>query len=142
MPSYNGAYDDFGKPIIRGDDYELPFVARLPNEGASAPYDDDNTTRINLGTWGELWCTAKRLAHLSLPGDTSKLFQVTKSGGGIVVTDAAQGRFKVVLTPAITSLLPADQIYVDLQGLDDTGKVRTLATGVFTVKADVTRATS
>jgi len=141
--AYDGSYDDFTAPIIRGDDYEFPFTVRLPNDGATAPYDDDNTTRADLSGWAELWCTGKLQYEQDAAGDTAALFQVTLGGGGIVLTDAAQGEAKVVLTPDETGdLPPGEDVYVDVQGKDANGKIHTLATGIFPVRADVTRSTT
>jgi len=142
MP-YDGRYDDFNQPVIRGDDYEFPFTVRLPNEGAEAPFTDLNTTRAPLGAWGEIWCTGKLGTVQNRAGDGSALFQVTKSGGGIVITNALQGEAKVLLTPSETGALPpGEEVRVDVQGIDGNGKTHTLCTGVFPVRADVTRTTA
>lgn len=140
--SFDGSYDDFSLPVIRGDDYEFPFVVRIPSAGATAPYDDANSTRAPLGGWQAFWCTGKRYDALG-SADTAKLFQVTLAGGGIVLTNAAEGEAKVVLTPAETGVLPAGQeIWVDVQGKDAAGKIHTLCTGKLPVRADVTRSAS
>lgn len=144
-PTYDGRYNDFEQSIIRGDDYEFPFVVRLPNVGASPPYTDSNTTRVDLTDWDELWCTGKRGSSLNEAADADALFQVTLSGGGIVLTDAAEGEGKVVLTPDETGELPVEKdrpLFVDVQGKDASGKIHTLCTGRFPVRADTTRATA
>lgn len=142
-PTFDGTYKDFRRPIIRGDDYELPFVVRIPDGGADPPYDDTNSERAPLGDWGEIWCTGKLATVLNRPGDDDALFQLSKSGGGVVITDPDQGMLKVIFTPDVTGTLPTSgEVRVDIQGVDAAGKVHTLCTGVFPIRADVTRRTT
>jgi hypothetical protein len=141
MQSFNGSYDDFADTIIRGDDYEFPFQVRTPQTNAAPPYTAANTDPVDISGWQELWCTAKAGPRLGDPADdTGAAFQVTRTGGGIVVTDAANGKAKVVLAASVSRTLKNRELRMDVQGRDASGKIHTVCTGILTVNADPTRA--
>lgn len=56
-----------------------------------------------------------------------------------VHTDATHGQTSIMLTPSDTSSLPPVRYVYDIQSKSDTNIVITLAKGVFTIEADITR---
>jgi hypothetical protein len=82
--------------------------------------------------------TAKRRAtDVDLEAVIAKTSAVA---GGIVVTNALGGIARVDIVPADTEDLTASaRLIWDLQAVDGTGKVRTLADGTLIVHADVSR---
>lgn len=66
----------------------------------------------------------------------------TTSNGTITVGDEATGDITITIKPAVTDDLPVMSGYYDVQMSTAAGAVSTLATGTFTVNADVTRAVS
>lgn len=128
------AYDDFSFEIFRGDDRTIEVVA----------YQPGGITPQNITGW-TLWFTAK-LAILD--DDVDAVFQHKTGGLGITLTDAANGEASIAIAAASTDTLMASGIatsvdlFCDLQGKDGSGSVATLATGMLTVLAEITRVTS
>lgn len=137
--SYDGSYDDFSFSIVRGDDEVFDCVARVPNAGATAPYTNSNSSRQSLVGWGEIYCTAKLSPQYE--ADASAVFQLTKANGGVLVTNAAQGEFQVIIEPEDYANLGyrPTQLWVDIQGEDADGKIHTLCTGMVKVNVETTR---
>jgi len=127
------AYTDFTFQMYRGDTKSIEMAA----------VEADGTTPINLSGWS-LWFTGK---NNILDADGSAVFQ-KETGSGIVVTDAASGEATITLAPADTDSLMGTgsatsvDLFCDLQGVDGSGNVATLATGKLTVLAEITRTTS
>lgn len=89
---------------------------------------------------GSYWCTGKWWRSSST--DTDALFQVTQVATAQgVITNPSPGVLHVVLTPAASAGLPArdSPVQIDMQWREPTGDVWTVASGVLTFRADVTR---
>lgn len=83
-----------------------------------------------------LWCTGKTATSLA---DSAAAFQKT-IGAGITVTNAAGGLATVVIAAADTvGILTQTDLFVDIQLLESSGDVTTVAAGVLSVYPGVTR---
>lgn len=109
---------------VRGDDEEYDIT--LVDE-AGQPLDLDDLD--------EMWFTVHDT-------DNSDLLQKTRTGGGIVVTDAAAGEATISITPADTEDLPSRALSLayDVQVRDSTGVISTPIRGRLRVSPDVTTA--
>ena len=110
--------------IFRGDTKVL--------EGQAKNSADD--TPIDL-TGALLWFTVKKKRSDVDPGVLQKTV-----GSGILITDALQGEFKIEVAPSDTASLNG-RFYWDLQLKNTIGQIFTLASGIFNVVIDVTKAT-
>ena len=119
----------------RGD--TIAFTVRVfADEHGHAPFDL---------TGAKVWSTLK--VQLS-DTDAAALSQVSTAGpppgpgvpGGVVVTDAPNGRVLVQHPQSATLGLPAavQRLYVDVQVLDALGRTWTVDWGTVTVEPDVT----
>lgn len=106
----------------------------------------------------KLWFTVKNLATYKTDTDTAAIVQITEAGGllilngsaygtsadgSLVVTDATAGNATITIKPSATAQLftTADYVY-DIQMINGSGVVSTVANGTFAVLADVTKAVS
>ena len=109
-------------PVYKGDDVEIPLVM----EEGEAP----NYTPIDItGSTFKMRIEKKRGA--------TEVLTITTAGGGIPITDAANGEFKIVLSAANTTTIYNAEapLQYDLQWTKAGGKVKTLLRGdVKTVK--------
>jgi len=113
--------------LYRGDD-RTAAVAIM--DLAGVPLDLTGTA---------LQFTVKR--RVADPDDDAVI--VKTIGAGITITDEAAGEAEVVFDAADTDTLPTGPHYRwDIQVIDDTGKVRTVAAGRFVIRADITRTVS
>lgn len=90
-------------------------------------------------TGATLWFTAKNnLADT----DLQAVAQVSTVNGGIVITNAPSGQFKVQMLPQATLQFPDAEVdlFYDIQLEDTTLNVATVMSGTLTVTPDVTRA--
>jgi len=71
--------------------------------------------------------------------DVDVIFVRTSPAGGIVFTDAVNGKARISLAAANTSGLPGRRVdlFYDLQLTDSAGKIFTVLAGMFIVKPDV-----
>ena len=71
--------------------------------------------------------------------DAQAVFQVTTTGGGIVITNGVGGLAEITVASADTaSVTQAIRCYCDLQLVDTSGNVSTTTTGTLQIKLDVT----
>lgn len=84
-----------------------------------------------------IWFSGKRSVA---DGDVDAVFMKTL-GGGVTVTDAANGLVTVTLSPTDTETLPSSRVILDwdLQVKTAGGAIYTVALGKLTVFPDVTR---
>lgn len=112
-------------PIYRGDNPETPLIIEEGDEGG--PYEPVNIT----GSTFAMRIQQKR--------GNLEVLTLTTSNGGIVITDAANGEFKVVFSSAQTTALPTNcPMLYDLQWVNSSGDKKTLIAGEITVAKDVT----
>ena len=71
---------------------------------------------------------------------TTPVLEKTTTGGGIVKTDASNGECEVTLVSADTVALAAGIYYFELEVVDGSSEVVTVATGTITILADVVNA--
>lgn len=89
----------------------------------------------------KLWFTAKsdpKAADSS--ADIKK--NSTDNPTQVFVTSASAGKAQVQLNPIDTISLPNDAYWYDIQVLEQSGMITTIASGVLHIQQDVTRATS
>lgn len=116
---------DFALTVKRGDTIDLEVtVAR-----GGSPVDLSGA---------DLWFTAKRkLKDLDIAAVAQKTL-----GDGIAVTDAPAGELLVTLAPDDTDDLTKETVlYCDVQMVEASGRVTTVASGTLTVQLDATVAT-
>lgn len=112
--------------LYKGDDAELPLVI---DEGDAPTFTPVDIT----GSTFKMEIEKKR--------GGAAVLTLTTGGGGIPITDAANGAFKVIFSAANTVLLAiADPLQYDLQWTNAAGKVKTLLRGDLKVKKDITPA--
>lgn len=117
------SYQDFTFEMWRGD--TEVFDAAITVGGSP----------VNI-TGCSLTFTAKRSLQDS---DADAVFQITTTGGGIVITNGPGGLCEITIASADTSAeTQAIRCYCDLQCVDTLGNVSTTATGTLTIKIDVT----
>ena len=118
----------FQLTMRRGDDRELLIAVDGPVRGV----------RQDITGW-TLWVTAKRAVA---DADGVAVFRLKTGGQGIALTDPTAGLATAAIPAGATDGLEEETIlYVDVQGKDGAGKVRTLASGTIVVVPDITRAT-
>lgn len=117
---------DFNIVCKRGDTIDLEVIATRDG----APLDLTGTS---------IWFTAKRKLK---DADENAIAQKTL-GAGITVTDAEAGEALVTLDPADTAALTKETtLYCDVQVVEASGRVTTVASGTLTIELDVTVATA
>lgn len=90
-------------------------------------------------TGADLWFTAKLKVK---DADVDAVAQKTV-GSGITVTDAVNGEALITLDPADTDGLTKETtLYCDVQLVEASGRVTTVASGTLTILRDVTRVTA
>lgn len=112
--------------MTRGDAPRFAMtVTRRQPDGTEIPID---LTDVNIG----LVFTAKeRLA------DGTEFFEVTRAGGGIVVTNALQGQFEVRVPASATAGIAAPRaLYWDTQ-MTNGSEITTLDAGLLFIDPDV-----
>lgn len=123
-------YDDFAYVITRSSNFEFRHVVR----------DRATGDPIDITGWGEGWLTGK----FDLDDDDDEaVFQLTKTGAGILFVTPSVGLVEFRIIPAHTSGLTNERtaLYVDYQQMDDSGRRRTLALGSILVTPESTLAT-
>lgn len=65
---------------------------------------------------------------------------LTAANGSLTVTDATTGAVTLVIKPAVTSVIPLEDLVWDCQWIDGSGNVATPISGTMGVTADVTQA--
>lgn len=110
--------------LYRGDDVEIPFEFKEVNGLIK--------TALNItGYTFKMRIQQKRGA--------TEVLTLSTAAGSIPLTDAANGKMKVVLTAAQTAAFSIDcDMEYDLQWTDAGGKKRTICTGKVTVTKDIT----
>lgn len=122
---YGREYLALNLRMVRGDTYKFDAQILL------------HRTPVDL-TGGTVKMTAKWSLSAA---DGSAVFQKTSSpGGGIVVTDAAQGQITVTIASSNTSSLPAKKVELpyDIQFVDSSGAVYTVLYGTLVIVPDAT----
>lgn len=113
--------------LFRGDDRALTGVIR-----------DAVGNPVDITGWS-FWCTAKSALTVADPGQ----FQLASASGAIVLTTPGSGVITINLPGSASSGLTSEQaFFVDVQGKDAAGKIKTLYTGKWTFVLDTTQATS
>lgn len=113
--------------MLRGDSLEFSFTAYKTVDGVTSAYSMTGAT---------IKMTAKRSLADADPG----VFQITSSGGAIVVRLAPNDAIAdVVVPPSATSALTTSEVlYYDIQVTWSPIIVHTLQKGTITVELDVT----
>ena len=87
-----------------------------------------------------IWWWASRLSSSGKFATTATLQKDNAGGGGIAITDAANGKFQITLAPADTASLTGE-FYHEAQVRDGTGNISTVLTGKLTIARDLVTAT-
>lgn len=117
---------DFAITVKRGDTIDLEVTAA--RDGSP----------VDL-TSADLWCTGKRKLK---DADEDAIFQKTL-GDGIVLIDPEEGTALVTIDPADTAVLTKQTtVYTDIQMIEASGRVTTIASGTLTVELDATVTTA
>lgn len=88
-------------------------------------------------TGADVWFTAKRSLR---DADVDAVVQKT-IGNGIVVTDALAGEALVTIDPSDTNGFTREtRLFCDVQVIEPSGRITTVADGTLTITLDVTRA--
>ena len=98
-------------------------------------FQSDGVTPINMTGW-----TARMQVRATIDA-TEKLIELTTENGGIIVSDAANGQFKLYIDAVATAALtPIKNAVYDLEidPNDDSAIIRLLE-GNITIKGEVTR---
>jgi hypothetical protein len=123
--------DSNATSVIRGDSYE---------DGSENGRLEYTLTGILGSSISKIWYTIKKDAS---EGDSDLTLQLTLADSEIAITDTgADAEIAVTLTAAQTAALSARAYVFDIQVQMDDDSIATPIIGVFTVTADVTRATS
>jgi hypothetical protein len=118
--------------LFRGDSLELFLNVTIPGPGHTRPPVDI--------TGCTLWMTCKRKRE---DLDADAIFQVSTSGGQIVITDGPNGKATIVVPAAATvNLVQEERFFYDIQLRSASGVVRTIESGIIVLQLDVTRAIS
>lgn len=115
---------DFTITAHRGDTIDLQVTITRD----SAP--------VNL-TGADLWMTAKNRLR---DADVAAVFQKSLGAGIVIVGAASAGVALVTIDPADTDSLTRETVlYCDVQLLESSGRVTTVASGTLTIELDATR---
>ena len=117
--------------VRRGDDRVFTFTVRHP---------DAPETPVNVTGWS-FWMTGK--AQIEDP-DSAAAFRCRMSDSPATITvTAATGVVNVALIPAHTATQDHNtELFVDFQGKDAAGKIRTLDDFKLKIIGDITQATT
>lgn len=92
---------------------------------------------LPISNLDEIWFTAKRNDNEADPG----IFQVTKTGGGIVATDDPNGEARLTIPATATAaLVNITTLLCDIKTLETSGRVYTEAKGKLTIRPGITDA--
>ncbi len=94
---------------------------------------DENGDPLPITGNQEIRFTVKKDRSLTAP----IVFQLTKTGGGIVVNDAANGIYDAKVAPSDTNTLEESSYVYDTQWTDAAGEVHKVAYGDFCLVGDV-----
>ncbi len=98
--------------------------------------DDGATPPVAIDITGyTVWWWASRLSSSGKFAATATLQKDNAGGGGVAITDAANGKFQVTLAPADTAALAGD-FYHEAQVRDGAGNISTVLTGKLTIARD------
>lgn len=117
------------RTMYRGDTFVLD--AQVKKDGVP----------VNITGW-KVWFTAKR-TYVE-PDNVAVMRHDSDALGGVTITDAVNGKVRVVTSPNATAGFPDGPVKLvyDLQTKDLANNIFTVETGTLTVLPDVTRATT
>ena len=123
-----GSGDTFYWEYTRGDTTKRQFTVK----------DANTLAAVDITSWTAFRYTVKDSAN---DADAAAVISETLAGGGIVKTTPLSGLLEITHAPADSaSLANLDRKYVaDLQGVDASGNVWTLASGKVRIKPEISR---
>lgn len=123
------AFADFRLHMSRGDDKEFRIFVR----------DPDTEEPVPLAGWTGFLFTGKLDPA---DADVDAQFQLSL-GDGLTVSDEDGGEIDGLIEASLTSALTEDTlIYCDFQGVNPSGRLKTIMRGLLDVCVDITIATS
>jgi len=114
--------------MTRGDDREFDLFV-LDQAGVA----------VDISAWGKFWFTVKR-GYADT--DLEAVFQLSTPSGGLTIQSASGGQVRAIVARALTIPLAnrRRRFYLDFQGLDPLGHVKTIDSGFLVMSPSSTEA--
>ena len=120
-------WSDFREEMFRGSDHSFAiFITETNLDGQKVPQP--------VGGWQEILLIVKRKIKDT---DAQAVMKLTRTGGQIVDVVAGQGHVQANVVPANTTSLERElthELYAEVRGKDETGKVVPIMQGMLIVK--------